>query len=126
LFGNLFDIKGIVGLGKVVIDSTNPIADQAPTNGVISFFTGPNDSLLERLQPRAILDAFGWETEDVGAVEAAEVAARRSRAGRSQSIVICLVNVGAALSIGSIGLQARRRHVSVASVWGVRGKEALR
>src|ERR1017187_2346461 len=100
--------------GKVVIDATNPIADAPPTNGVISFFTGPNDSLLERLQKRApkarfvkafssvgaalmvnpklsakptmficgndgaakeqvraILDKFGWETEDAGAMEAA-------------------------------------------------------
>jgi predicted dinucleotide-binding enzyme len=100
--------------GKVVIDTTNPIADKPPTNGVISFFTGPNESLLERLQTRApkarfvkafssvgsvlmvnpklgskptmficgndgdakeqtraILDAFGWETEDTGPVEAA-------------------------------------------------------
>jgi 8-hydroxy-5-deazaflavin:NADPH oxidoreductase len=100
--------------GKVVIDTTNPIADKPPTNGVISFFTGPNESLLERLQARApkarfvkafssvgsvlmvnpklgskptmficgndgdakeqtraILDAFGWETEDTGPVEAA-------------------------------------------------------
>jgi hypothetical protein len=101
--------------GKVVIDTTNPIApDKAPTNGVIAYFTGPNDSLLERLQKRApkarlvkafssvgaalmvnpklatkpsmficgndaaakeevraVLDAFGWETEDVGPVEAA-------------------------------------------------------
>jgi 8-hydroxy-5-deazaflavin:NADPH oxidoreductase len=100
--------------GKVVIDTTNPIADTPPTNGVISFFTGPNESLLERLQTRApkarfvkafssvgstlmvnpklgskptmficgndggakeqtraILDAFGWETEDTGTVEAA-------------------------------------------------------
>jgi predicted dinucleotide-binding enzyme len=95
--------------GKVVIDATNPIADKPPTNGVIAFFTGPNDSLLERIQQRvpkafssvgaalmvnpklpakptmficgndadakeqtrAILDTFGWETEDAGAVEAA-------------------------------------------------------
>ena len=100
--------------GKVVIDTTNPISDKPPTNGVISYFTGPNDSLLERLQrrapgarfvkafssvgsalmvnpklpakpsmficgndaaakeqTRALLDAFGWETEDVGPVEAA-------------------------------------------------------
>jgi predicted dinucleotide-binding enzyme len=100
--------------GKVVIDTTNPIADAPPTNGVISFFTGPNDSLLERLQKRApragfvkafssvgsglmvnpklpakpsmficgndaaakeqvraILDKFGWETEDTGMAEAA-------------------------------------------------------
>jgi predicted dinucleotide-binding enzyme len=100
--------------GKVVIDTTNPIAEGKATNGIVAFFTGPNDSLLERLQKkapkarfvkafssvgsglmvnpklpakpsmficgsdggakeqvRAILDKFGWETEDMGAVEAA-------------------------------------------------------
>jgi predicted dinucleotide-binding enzyme len=36
--------------GKVVIDATNPIADEPPQNGVLRFFTGPNDSLMERLQ----------------------------------------------------------------------------
>jgi predicted dinucleotide-binding enzyme len=36
--------------GKVVIDTTNPIADEPPVDGVLKFFTGPNESLLERLQ----------------------------------------------------------------------------
>jgi predicted dinucleotide-binding enzyme len=36
--------------GKVVIDTTNPIADAPPTDGILTYFTGPNDSLLERLQ----------------------------------------------------------------------------
>jgi predicted dinucleotide-binding enzyme len=36
--------------GKVVIDATNPIADAPPVHGVLQFFTGPNDSLGERLQ----------------------------------------------------------------------------
>ena len=36
--------------GKPVIDATNPIADAPPVNGVVQFFTGPNDSLMERLQ----------------------------------------------------------------------------
>jgi predicted dinucleotide-binding enzyme len=36
--------------GKVVIDTTNPIADAPPVDGVIQYFTGPNESLLERLQ----------------------------------------------------------------------------
>jgi predicted dinucleotide-binding enzyme len=36
--------------GKVVIDTTNPIAEAPPVDGVLAFFTGPNDSLLERLQ----------------------------------------------------------------------------
>lgn len=36
--------------GKTVIDTTNPIADLPPSNGVLSFFTSLNDSLMERLQ----------------------------------------------------------------------------
>lgn len=36
--------------GKTVIDATNPIADTPPVHGVLGFFTGPNDSLMERLQ----------------------------------------------------------------------------
>lgn len=39
--------------GKLVLDATNPIANAPPVNGVIQFFTGPNDSLMERLQKRA-------------------------------------------------------------------------
>jgi 8-hydroxy-5-deazaflavin:NADPH oxidoreductase len=96
--------------GKVVIDATNPIADAPPEDGVIRYFTGPNESLMERLQaqhPAArlvkafnsvgaglmvkpklqggrpsmfiagndvaakaqvtqLLDAFGWDSEDMG------------------------------------------------------------
>jgi len=36
--------------GKVVIDTTNPIADAPPTNGVLKFFTSLDESLMERLQ----------------------------------------------------------------------------
>ncbi len=36
--------------GKTVIDATNPIAEKPPVNGVVQFFTGPNESLMERLQ----------------------------------------------------------------------------
>jgi predicted dinucleotide-binding enzyme len=36
--------------GKVVIDTTNPIEDGPPVNGVLRYFTGGNDSLMERLQ----------------------------------------------------------------------------
>lgn len=36
--------------GKPVIDATNPIADVPPVNGVLTFFTSPNESLMERLQ----------------------------------------------------------------------------
>ena len=36
--------------GKVVIDTCNPIKDAPPVDGVLQFFTGPNESLMERLQ----------------------------------------------------------------------------
>jgi 8-hydroxy-5-deazaflavin:NADPH oxidoreductase len=36
--------------GKTVIDATNPIADAAPENGVIRFFTSLDESLMEKLQ----------------------------------------------------------------------------
>jgi predicted dinucleotide-binding enzyme len=36
--------------GKVVIDTTNPIAPEPPEDGVLKLFTSPNDSLMERLQ----------------------------------------------------------------------------
>ena len=40
-----------VGLdGKPVLDTTNPIADAPPVDGVLPWFTGPNQSLMERLQ----------------------------------------------------------------------------
>jgi predicted dinucleotide-binding enzyme len=100
---------------KTVIDTTNPIAEAAPVNGVLQYFTNQNDSLMEQLQSKfpelnfvkafscvgnalmvnpdfggvkptmfiagnddnaksqvkKILDAFGWEVEDMGKVEAA-------------------------------------------------------
>lgn len=39
--------------GVLVLDTTNPIADTPPTDGVLAYFTGPNESLLERLQAAA-------------------------------------------------------------------------
>lgn len=36
--------------GKMVIDTCNPIKDAPPVDGVLQFFTGPNDSLMEQLQ----------------------------------------------------------------------------
>jgi predicted dinucleotide-binding enzyme len=101
--------------GKTVIDACNPIGGGPPVNGVLSFFTPQNESLMEQLQkayPGAhfvkafnsvgngqmvnphfaggrpsmficgnnagakktvaqFLDQFGWDAEDMGAVEAA-------------------------------------------------------
>ncbi len=45
-------ISGLSGkiLGKIVIDTTNPIAEKPPVNGVIQYFTSLDNSLMERLQ----------------------------------------------------------------------------
>jgi hypothetical protein len=42
--------------GKVVMDTTNPIASEPPSNGVLAYFTSLSDSLMERLQ-RAVPEA---------------------------------------------------------------------
>jgi predicted dinucleotide-binding enzyme len=101
--------------GKTVIDTSNPIAEVPPENGVIRYFTNLDESLMERLQKmvpgarfvkafscaghrymvdpdfggpkpsmficgnddgakadvKAVLEAFGWEIEDMGKAEAA-------------------------------------------------------
>jgi predicted dinucleotide-binding enzyme len=47
-------LAGVTSLaGKTVIDANNPIADAPPVNGVLQYFTGPNESLMERLQAAA-------------------------------------------------------------------------
>jgi predicted dinucleotide-binding enzyme len=42
--------------GKTILDTTNPISDAAPVNGVLKYDIGINDSLMERVQ-RAVPDA---------------------------------------------------------------------
>ncbi len=45
---DLADVENLKG--KTVIDATNPIADAAPVNGVLKYFTEMNHSLMEQLQ----------------------------------------------------------------------------
>lgn len=45
---------GIANLkNKTIIDVNNPIKEAPPVNGVLQFFTGPNESLMEQLQALA-------------------------------------------------------------------------
>lgn len=47
-------LAGVDNLAKkTVLDATNPIADAPPVNGILQYFTGPNESLMERLQKAA-------------------------------------------------------------------------
>lgn len=44
-------LAGIDSLnGKTIIDTTNPIGEESPQNGVLKFFTTYNESLMERFQ----------------------------------------------------------------------------
>ncbi|MBZ5725061.1 MAG: NAD(P)-binding domain-containing protein [Acidobacteriia bacterium] len=48
------DLAGPANLaGKTVMDTTNPIADGPPVQGVLAYTTGPNESLGEQVQQRA-------------------------------------------------------------------------
>jgi predicted dinucleotide-binding enzyme len=50
---SVLDLAGPANLaGKLVMDTTNPIANAPPENGVLRFFTDLNESLMERLQKK--------------------------------------------------------------------------
>ena len=53
--------------GKTVIDVTNPIADAPPVNGVLSYFTTLDRSLMEALQEKFPLPRFVKAFNSVGA-----------------------------------------------------------
>jgi predicted dinucleotide-binding enzyme len=52
--------------GKPVLDTTNPIAEVAPVNGVLKFFTNLDESLMERLQKQAPSARFVKAFSSVG------------------------------------------------------------
>jgi predicted dinucleotide-binding enzyme len=53
--------------GKVILDTTNPIADSPPVNGVLQFFTDLNKSLMETLQTEFPQARFVKAFNSVGA-----------------------------------------------------------
>lgn len=52
--------------GKVVIDACNPLAESAPSNGVVRYFTSLDDSLMERLQKEFQTTRFVKALNSVG------------------------------------------------------------
>jgi len=51
---------------KLVIDTTNPIADAPPKNGALTYFTGANESLIQRLQNKVPAARFVKAWNSVG------------------------------------------------------------
>jgi hypothetical protein len=64
------EVLSIAGInnfdGKTVIDTTNPIAGEAPVNGVLKYFTSLDESLMERLQKVAFHGNFVKAFSSVG------------------------------------------------------------
>ncbi|MEI6576377.1 MAG: NAD(P)-binding domain-containing protein [Bacteroidota bacterium] len=52
--------------GKTIIDTTNPIAAEPPVHGVVKYFTGLDESLMERLQKIAFHGNFVKAFSSVG------------------------------------------------------------
>jgi hypothetical protein len=52
--------------GKSVLDTTNPLTDVPAQDGVLTYFTGPNESLMERLQKIAPAAHFVKAFNSVG------------------------------------------------------------
>lgn len=84
--------------GKVVIDTTNPIADSPPTKGVLTYFTGPNESLMERLQNKASGAHFVKAFSSVGN----GLMVNPDFGGTKPSMFICGNDADAKTSVGKI------------------------
>ena len=84
--------------GKPVIDATNPIADAAPTNGVLSYFTGPNESLMEKLQKEFPEAQFVKAFNSVGAGQMVNP----SFSGGKPTMFICGNHDGAKKAVAGI------------------------
>jgi len=84
--------------GKTVIDTTNPIAEAPPVNGVLQFFTGPNESLLERLQGRTPLAHFVKAFSSVGSA----LMVNPVLAGGKPTMFVCGNDEGAKMRVAGL------------------------
>ncbi len=84
--------------GKTVMDACNPIEDAAPENGVLRFFTGLNDSLMDRLQRQFSSANFVKAFNSVGSV----CMINPDFAGGKPTMFICGNNDGAKNQVSQI------------------------
>ncbi|HEX5056556.1 MAG TPA: NAD(P)-binding domain-containing protein [Gammaproteobacteria bacterium] len=84
--------------GKTVIDATNPIAEAPPVNGVLKFFTGPDESLLERLQAQCKDSHFVKAFNSVGSASMVNPQFK----GGKPTMFICGNNAGSRQAVTAI------------------------
>jgi predicted dinucleotide-binding enzyme len=106
---------------KVVIDTTNPIAAKPPTDGVLEFFTGPNSSLMERLQSAFPAVRFVKAFSCVGNAKMVNPAFERGR----PSMFYCGNDEDAKARVAAILEQFGWEPVDMGTVVGARAIEPL-
>jgi 8-hydroxy-5-deazaflavin:NADPH oxidoreductase len=84
--------------GKLVIDTTNPATDDPPQDGVLKSFTGPNESLMERLQKVAPRARFVKAFNSVGA----DLMVKPKFAGGKPTMFFCGDDAGARAEVARI------------------------
>ncbi|NGY05100.1 NADPH-dependent F420 reductase [Solimonas terrae] len=84
--------------GKVVIDACNPLAETAPSNGVVRYFTSHDDSLMERLQKEFPTARFVKAFNSVGHAQLIDPAVP----GGPPSMFICGNDADAKREVGSL------------------------
>ena len=113
---------GVANLaGKVVIDTTNPIADAPPQNGVIQYFTTTSESLMERLQKRAPQVKFVKAFNSMGAA----FMVNPKVPGGTPSHFICGNDAGAKNAVGEILSQFGWQAVDMGAAESARPIESL-
>ena len=84
--------------GKTIIDATNPISDKPPVNGVLSFFTKQNESLLEQLQQEFVDARFVKAFNSVGS----DLMVNPRLEGGRPTMFICGNDAAAKKAVGEI------------------------
>jgi predicted dinucleotide-binding enzyme len=107
--------------GKVVIDTTNPIAAVPPVDGVVQFFTGPNSSLMEQLQAAFPAVRFVKAFSSVGNAKMVNPKFERGR----PSMFYCGNDVDAKARVAAILEQFGWEPADMGTVVGARAIEPL-
>jgi predicted dinucleotide-binding enzyme len=116
------DLAGPANLaGKTVIDTTNPIGDKPPQNGVLVYFTNANESLMERLQAKAPAAKFVKAWNSVGSAFMIKPQFKQGK----PAMFICGNDAGAKQEVSGILTSFGWQPVDVGGVELARPLEAL-